>query len=203
MEVENIFGIVKAILILPAVFWLVGRFGKPIKYWRDPTFERDPKSMAWLPRWKTYAGWAFLFVGMMFIAYDAADAIMDWMPHSWGGVDEDGEWRAIRPGIQILISFGIAGSVLDIAGKRAEAAAKWPTDHEVTLALIEDLERPVYQYERDQGVDGYRLRLIRGARGVLRKERYDDAYDLKQYRKRLLDRLAAVETIIEESRQDG
>lgn len=200
MEVENVFGIVKAILILPAVFWLVGRFGMPVKYWQDDRRSPDPDRMALLPKWKFYSWCAVLFIGMMFIAYDAADAIMDWMPRSWGGVDEDGEWRAIRPTFQIMLAFLIAGSVAQIAGDRAEAAAKWPTDHGVTLAVIEDLERPVYQFERDQGVDGYRLRLIRSTRSILSKERYDDSYDLKEYRSRLLERLAAVEKQIEDAR---
>src|SRR5690606_2203293 len=144
-------------------------------------------------RWKFYAGAAVLFLGMMFIAYDAADAIMDWMPRSWGGVDEDGEWRALRSTFQILLAFLIVGSVTQIAGKRAEAAAKWPTDHSFTLAVIEELERPIYQFERDEGLEGYRNRLVRAGRAVLKKENHKDSDDLKQYRKRLLDRLDAIE----------
>lgn len=200
MEAENVIGIAKAIAVLPAIFWLVGHFGMPRRYWKDDRSQPNPDRMKWLPRWKFYGGVIILFVGLLLIAYDATDAVMDWMPRSWGGVDEDGEWRAMRPGLQGTVAFLIAGLVLESAGKRAEASAKWPVDHAFALAIIEDLESQPWKLTGETG-DDYRLRVIRAGRAILNQERYDDAFDLKAYRTRLIDRLTVVEVRIETGRR--
>jgi len=191
VEIENYVGIAKAIFILPAVFWLIGQFGMPLKYWRDARLAPDPDRMdRRIDRWKFYAGMAVMFIGLMVIAYDAADAIMDWMPRSWGGVDEGDEWRPIRPSLQFMVAFAIAGSIIQISGNRAEAAAKWPTDHDFALTMIEELEG---SYKSDESAHAYRARLARAGQRVLTRERYDDSNDLKRYRTRLAERLRQVE----------
>lgn len=196
MEAENIIGIAKAIVVIPAIFWLIFQFGMPRRYWKDDRLPFDGDRLSTLAKWQGYGGVIILFVGLLFIAYDATDAVMDWMPRSWGGVDEDGEWRAMRPGLQGTIAFFIACLVLESAGKRAEASAKWPVDHAFALAIIEDLESQPWKLTGETGND-YRLRIIRAGRGVLKQERYDDAFDLKEYRTRLIERLTAVEERIE------
>lgn len=201
MEAEIIFGIAKAIAVLPAIFWLIGQFGMPRQYWQGSRLPFDPDRMSTFAKWKSYGGVIILFVGLMLIAYDATDAVMDWMPRSWGGVDEDGEWRAMRPGLQGMMAFFLAGMVMQIAGSRAESSAKWPTDHALAHRLIEELEGSTYRLEGDGSVDAYRLQLIRSGRGVLKQERYDDAPDLKEYRKQLIERLSAVENRIEAAKR--
>lgn len=196
MQAENIFGIAKLIAVLPAIFWLIGQFAMPRRYWQGPGLPLNRLST--FAKWKEYGGAAILFVGLILIAYDATDAVMDWMPRSWGGFDEEGEWQAVRPGIQGMMALFIAGSVIDIAEKRAEAAAKWPIDHALVLRLIEVVERPSHTFGgEDEPVEAYRLHLIQSGRGALKNERYDDAFALKRYREQLINWLTDVETRIE------
>lgn len=193
MELTIIFGIVKAVAVLPAVFWLVGRFGQPVTYWRDESRGVDPDRMdRWVDRWKFNAMVFIVFVGLMVLAYDLCDSFLDWMPRSWGGVDEDGDWRPMRPGLQTMLAFLIAGSVMQIAENRAEAAAKWPIDHRFTLDLMCELEANPKRWG-DVDVDRYRMNILAAGRRSLEKERYPESYHLRLYREDLAKRLSTVE----------
>lgn len=194
-----IFGVAKAIAVLPAIFWLTKHFGMPRTFWVDERLHayEDREGLA---KWKLYGGVIIVFGGIMLIAYEATDVLLDWIPRSWGDIDEEGEWRPIQSGLQATIAFFVAHYIMDSTGKRGEAIAKRPTDAAFVDALIDELEtKPRTIDGKEESAQEYRQRLvIRGRASMNGVEKSDDSYGLKRYRGWLMKRLTDVEKQINE-----
>ncbi|WP_313472737.1 hypothetical protein [Brevundimonas sp.] len=203
MDADILFGAVKAIAVLPAIFWLIGQFGMPRRYWTDQRSQPDLDRMSALSRWRLYGGLIVVFGGVMFIAYEATDVVLDWMPRSWGGIDEDGEWRAMRPGVQGTIALFVAMFIMESAEKRAEAVAKRPIEYALLSAVIDGLEKKPWCFDgEEESAQDYRQRIaMRGRAALNGTEKYDDAYSLQEYRRRLMESLIDIERQIEATKK--
>lgn len=56
--------------------------------------------------------------------YQGADWMLQWMPDSWGSLDEDGEYVTLRHSIAFVFAFFFGGMLAQVIGRATDAAEK-------------------------------------------------------------------------------
>lgn len=154
-------GLAQAVVALAAIYYVAPRVWSQTAYRAD---EPDPDSLSRLQRWRLYAWFTMVFIGLWVIGFHASGSLLSWLPETWGAVDDDGDWLAIGPGIQRITGFAFAGFLLERAHVISELAALRPLERNFTVSLITALTKAPYG---DQTADAYRRTLLANARGSL------------------------------------
>ena len=162
MDPQMIGGAIQAAFASAGLFYVVPRVWSNTAY---RTNEPDPDRLPRFARWRLYGWFTVVFIGLGVVGYHATGSLVGWVPDSWGGVDEDGDWMALRPALQGVGAFLFAGFSVERSHLISQMAALRPMENAFTTGMIAALMKPCY---RDESGTAYRARLIREARLILK-----------------------------------
>lgn len=112
---------------LNAAFWLTMAFWKP-RWFIRRRFEgaygiKTNGFSNQLPK----SEWFFLIAlvaGLGILTYCAAYGLVWWMPHEWGGIDEEGDFRSMRTTTQGFAAFAATYGILSAMTKYIDPIRK-------------------------------------------------------------------------------
>jgi hypothetical protein len=118
-------------------------------------------------KWVMLAHEGATLIGMWIVCYHAAGALLMWMPASWGGFDENGQWRSHAWYTKSLFACVATLVVVATVEKFTATAAKRVVERQVLNEILEALSEPVQPGETASDLQG---RLIARCRFAVRNE---------------------------------
>lgn len=146
--------IVKALLAFVSAASLAALVGYAVLVWSR--FGRVSSSVldANSATWKGKAFLALAALGLLVCLYTGSEALLYWLPNSWGGIDEDGEFRTFRSALAGVFTIIIAGPLIYVLEEVPKES--------FSFALLRDevkYEREIHATVSPSQLDALRSRL--------------------------------------------